>query len=517
MTSEAVSPNVEVPRSSSYSQILKASGMMGGSSACALLVTLVRTKAMAVMLGPAGFGLIGALSSVTDVARTIAGVGIGSSGARQVAHASRDSTMRVARTARVLMILAVLLGVAGASVVAFGSTSLSLVTFGTTQHAHAVALVAVVVLLSVIADARVALLQGLRRIGDVAKIGILGPLLGTAAALPLVYWFGKDGIAPALVALAAAMLAASLWYSRRLDLAQARLDATNVREEVVALLRLGATFMLSAVIAVGALYLVRVIVLHRLGLEAAGVYHAAWALGGLYVGFILQAMSADFLPRLTMAGRNNAECNRLVNEQALVGLLLSAPGVLGTIALAGWAIPVLYSAQFGEAAGLVRWFCVGMALRVVAWPMSFMLVARSEAAWAVAVDVIWGVTFVALSWVLVPRFGIDGAGMAFVAAYVLNIFVVYPVVRHMTGFRWSTTNLTTMLALFATVAMVLTAFHAVPASAALAFGCVASAGWAWRAASALAQLVPNDRLPQWFHRALAWRSSLSDRHEQRPY
>ena len=45
----------------------------------------------------------------------------------------------------------------------------------------------------------------------------------------------------------------------------------------------------------------------------------------MYVGFILQAMGSDFYPRLTAVADDHAECNRLVNEQAQIGLLLAGP------------------------------------------------------------------------------------------------------------------------------------------------------------------------------------------------
>ena len=490
---------------------------MGGSAACAVLIALVRTKAMAVMLGPAGFGLIGALSSIAELARAVAGAGIGGSGVRQIAHAARDNdVVSVSRTARVLVLLTVLLGIMGAAAVLLGSRPIAWLTFGNAQHVAAVTLLSLVVLLGVIGEGRMALLQGMRRMGNLAMVGVLGPLTGTFAALLLVYWLGQDGVAPALVALAGASLAVAWWYSRKLKFAPTRLDAAAVRNEMAKLLRLGMSFMLSALIAMGALYLVRVIVLHRFGLEAAGLYQAAWTLGGLYIGFILQAMSADFLPRLTSACDNDSECNRLVNEQGTVGLLLAGPGVIGTLALAGWALPILFSDQFTDASRLVRWFCVGMALRVVAWPISFMLVARSEVGWAIATDVVWGVVFVALAWVLVTPFGVDGAGMAFVAAYVVNVLLVYPLVRHMTGFRWSASNLKTIACLFSTMAVVFIAFRVLPPGAALALGCGATVAWAWWSASSLIWLVPSERLPRWVHRALAWRRSSADEGRRRP-
>ena len=134
----------------------------------------------------------------------------------------------------------------------------------------------------------------MRRIGDIAKIGVLGPLLGTLVAIPLVSRLGHDGVAPALLALAAASLAASWWYRRRLRLPEAHFNLTRVRLEAAGLLRLGVSVMLSALIGIGAIYAIRVILLRKFGLEAAGLYQAAWTVGGLYVGFILQAMATDF-------------------------------------------------------------------------------------------------------------------------------------------------------------------------------------------------------------------------------
>jgi PST family polysaccharide transporter len=78
-------------------------------------------------------------------------------------------------------------------------------------------------------------------------------------------------------------------------------------------------------------------------------------------------MASDFYPRLTGVAKDNAECNRLVNEQARISLLLAGPGVLGTLTFAPLLILALYSKNFTPAVEVFRWICLGMALRVVAW------------------------------------------------------------------------------------------------------------------------------------------------------
>src|SRR6478672_6250576 len=84
--SAAVCPENPKPRAHSYGQILKSSALIGGSSAMNIVLGILRTKAMAVLLGPAGMGLMGLYGSIADLARTIAGMGINTSGVRQIAE-----------------------------------------------------------------------------------------------------------------------------------------------------------------------------------------------------------------------------------------------------------------------------------------------------------------------------------------------------------------------------------------------------------------------------------------------
>src|SRR5665213_3506908 len=86
-----------------YTQILKSSALVGGSSVLNIGIGIARTKAMAVLLGPAGFGLFGLYGSVATLTQTFAGMGINSSGVRQIAEAAGSGdNKRIAQTAVVL-------------------------------------------------------------------------------------------------------------------------------------------------------------------------------------------------------------------------------------------------------------------------------------------------------------------------------------------------------------------------------------------------------------------------------
>src|SRR5437868_2065430 len=119
----------------SYGQILKSSALIGFSTVVTLAIGIVRTKAMAVWLGPAGFGLMGLYSSIAELAQSIAGMGINASGVRQIAEAvGTGDTERIARAAVVLRRAAILLGVLGAAIPLGFSQWISILTFGTDQQ-----------------------------------------------------------------------------------------------------------------------------------------------------------------------------------------------------------------------------------------------------------------------------------------------------------------------------------------------------------------------------------------------
>ena len=81
---------------------------------------------------------MGLYGSITDLAISIAGMGINSSGVRQIAEAvGTGDTERIARTAAVLRRISIFLGVLGAAVLVVFSGPVSTLTFGSDQHAIA--------------------------------------------------------------------------------------------------------------------------------------------------------------------------------------------------------------------------------------------------------------------------------------------------------------------------------------------------------------------------------------------
>ncbi len=493
---ELAGSSVANDRQKSYGQILKSTALIGGSSAVNVLFAIVRSKAMALLLGPSGVGLLGLYNSIVDLAQVAAGLGVPMSGVREIARtAATEDTARIARTATVLRRLSVALGLAGALCLAFFSGPVARLTFGDTDHRLAVALLAAAVFFQLVASGQTALLQGLRRIADLARFNALSAFASTAVTIPLVYVLGTNGIVPAIVTIAGISVLTSWWYARKAGIAAARLAPGDFGRETAGLLRLGVVFMASSIFTIGSAYAIRIIVLKDTGVAGAGLYQAAWALGGLYAGFILQAMGTDFYPRLTAVADDHPEMNRLVNEQTEVSILLAGPGVLATLTFAPLVIFVFYSAEFGPAIDLLRWLSLGMMLRILSWPIGFVIVAKGAQKTFFWIEAAAAAVNVGLAWLLVPLIGVTGAGLAFFGLYVWHTAVVWVVVRRMSGFRWSPGNLASGGAFMALAGLIFGLFAVAPFWPATFAGTAITAVSSVIALRRLLTLMPAEQLP----------------------
>jgi PST family polysaccharide transporter len=489
----------------SYSQILKSSALIGGSSVVVMLVSILRTKVMAILLGSAGFGVLGLYSSIVEFVVAVAGMGINSSGVRQIAEATGSGDeRRVARTAAVLRRTAIVLGLMGAAFLAVFSRPASLMTFGNDDHAWALALLSLAVFFQLLAGGLGALIQGTRRIGDLARMEVIGTLLGALVGIPVAWFLGEQGVAPFLVCVAAMSFLVSWWYGRKVIVGRPSMTFPEARGEAAELLKFGLAFMASGFLMLGAGYVVRMMLVRQIGLEAAGLYAAAWTLGSLYVRIVAQAMGADFYPRLVGIAANDAKCNRLTNEQSQIGMLLAAPGVCATIACAPLIIALFYTSEFAGAIGTLRWICLGVAMRVITWPMGFIIVARGRRWLFLGVEFAWAAVNVALTWLLVGWFGLDGAGLAFFSSYLFHALLVYPIVLRLTGFSWSRESMHIGLSFLLCIGAVFAGCHFLPSPWAEVAGLTITIASGMYSLHRLLASLAEDRLPPKVRRILEW-------------
>ena len=465
------------PSNRSYGQILKSSSIVGGAQAINLLIGMVRTKFVAILLGPSGVGLVGLYQSATSLVGAVAGLGISQSGVREVAEAhGSNNEEKIARTVKVLRRACWVTGVLGWLLTVALAWPLSLWAFKSGDRAWAIAMLGSTLLLGSIYGGQTALIQGLRRIADLARLNDLSVVAGTVVSIALYGWLGEDGIVPALLLLAAVNLGFSWWFARRVSVAKVTVTWRETRRESRRLITLGLAFMWSGLLTAGVAMTAQSLIFRTLGSDANGIYQAAWSLSGIFAGFILNAMGADFYPRLTAVAHDDDHVNRLVNEQTEIGLLLALPGLLGTLVFAPWIIRIFYTARFAQAADLLPLFVLGILGRVISWPLGYIQLAKGASRWFAVMETVANVLHVVLIWLGLRWFGLTGVALAFAILYACHMLGTLWIAIRLSHFRWSAAakRLLTLCALL--VAATFTLVELAPGLPAILIGALVGVG-----------------------------------------
>lgn len=428
-----------MPRSDSYRAIVRSSSIMGTASALNVANSLIRMKIAAILLGPVGVGLVGLYQNVVSAASTVTALGIGTVGTRQIADASaQGDAAEMAAVRRALFWGSLLLASIGGLLFFLLRKPLAESILDAPDRAPEVGMLALGVVLTVIAGSQAAVLNGLRRIGDLARLQVLSGLVATVLGCAVMLLWGEAGILALVLAGPLGSCVLGYWYVARLGRVTARPPALRALWRQWGMLaRLGVPFMLSGLVNTLALLAVRSLVQRDLGVDELGYFQAAWQISATYLGVVLGAMATDYYPRLVACIGDRAEMCQLINEQTAVALLLAGPLVLFLLAMTPWIIRLLYTAEFMPAVDILRWQLLGDVLKLMSFPLGFVLLAAGSGKTFVVTETCGMAVFVLGTALALPVFGIAATGMAFLAMYVVYLSVVYVVVKRRFAFTWA--------------------------------------------------------------------------------
>lgn len=423
---------------SSYRSIMKATSLFGGVQVFNIIIAIIRSKIIAVLLGPAGLGIIGLLTATTKLVSSLTNFGLGTSAVRDIAAANDSGNQnRINKVVMVFRRLVWVTGLLGAGITFISAPWLSQLTFGNKEYTCAFMWVSCSLLFNQLASGQNVLLQGMRKLKYLAKSNMLGSFIGLIISAPLYYYFGVDGIVPAII-LTALFLLAITWYFRR----KIKIERTVVTPEETILegkgmLKMGFMLSLSGLITTGTSYIVRIFISNTGSLEDVGLYNAGFAIIGTYVGLVFTAMSTDYYPRLSGVSHDNKKANLLINQQAEIAVLILAPILTVFIILINWVVVVLYSTKFSPVNGMIQLAALGMYFKAASFSIGYVLLAKGASHiffWSEVVANAYLLLFNILGY---KYFGLTGMGFSFLISYIFVLVQVYVIANYKYKFNFT--------------------------------------------------------------------------------
>lgn len=402
-----------------------------------LVLSVVRTKAFALLLGPTGIGLLGLINNLLNSGTILAGMGISTSGVRTLSAAhARGERRSIGHTRTVLLSFHAVLALVVVAVFWLFERPIGVHFLGNVSRVPFVVWVGVGVGLSLIAGVQSAILNGLRRVSDFARVQVLSALLATVIGVGAVWTWGEDAVLVFVLAVPLSSLLVASWFIAGLKIPKVKVGARGIAIQGVRLAKLGVLFMLAQLVISFGFLAVRARIEWQFDTVALGIFEAAWLLSSVYLGAVVTAMTTDYYPRLSGLADDDSATAALINDQTRVALWLCGPMCVALIGLAPVAIYVLFSAEFSAAGEILRWLLVGDVLKVMAWPLGFVLLARHDGRGYLALQTMAILAMVSVVWLGLAKIGLVAASLGILVMYCVYLPVGRAFIRRHLDFDW---------------------------------------------------------------------------------
>jgi O-antigen/teichoic acid export membrane protein len=411
---------------SSYRQIVKATSIFGGVQVFNIVISIIRSKFIAVLLGPTGMGIAGLLTSATSLIGGLTNLGLGTSAVKNVAasHATGNQT-RISIVVTVLRRWVWITGVLGTLVTLGLSSWLSELTFGSRNYTLAFIWISITLLFTQLSTGQLVVLQGMRKLQYLAKANLAGSAMGLVITVPLYYLYGIDAIVPAIIISSFASLSLSWYFARKVKIEVIQVSQLRTLAEGKSMLGMGFILSMTGLINLGTSYIVRIFISNNGGVDQVGLYNAGIAIVSTYVGLIFSAMGTDYYPRLSSVAHNNDLCKQTINQQAEIALLIMGPIIIVFLVFIQLVVIVLYSNKFFPINGMIHWAVLGMFFKAISWSIAFILLAKGASKLFFWNELIYNIYSLVLNLLGYRFMGLTGLGLAFMVGYLLYLIQVF--------------------------------------------------------------------------------------------
>ena len=421
----------------SYRQIFKATSLFGGVQVFNIIIGIIRSKIVAVLLGASGMGVLGLFTTTIAMVQSITGLGLSSSAVRDISEANGSgNSQKIASSIKILRRWVWATGLFGSVATVALAPLLSKWTFGNEEYTWAFIWLSVTLLLNALSSGQTSLLQGMRRLKDMAKSSMLGSLVGLITSIPLYYFFGIKGIVPALIVTAATALLLSSYFARRVSVAPVKQTWHESYKGGINMAKLGIAMMFSGFMVTLVSYVTNLFVSRTGGVSDVGMYRAAWTISAQYVGLVFTAMATDYFPRLAGLNNDSKAQHQTVNQQAEIALLILGPMLVTLIGFAPLLVRLLYTPEFLPIRTMICWNMIGIPFKAASWALGFLVIAKGNSKLYFITETLANAIMLLFNILGYMWGGLAGLGFAFFASYAAYLAIMAAIAYRAYGFRF---------------------------------------------------------------------------------
>lgn len=423
---------------------LKITSLFGGVQIFGIIISILKNKCVALLIGPTGVGLVELYNSTLRLIKSFTDFSIQVSAVRDVSIAYRSSDEnKYHYTAFLFSRIVWLTGLLGLFICLLGSPLWSKLTFGNYKYTLSFVLLSSILLFNQLQSGKSVLLQGAGHYKELALSSILGNLFGLITTIPIYYFWGIDGIIPVLLISAVISYCLFSIYAKRVlktSSIKLSISISKILKEGSYMLKQGYLISINYILSALVFYILRIFITDNGGVNGLGLYTASSAIVSSYVGLVFQAMSQEYYPRISALSSDNNSFNKSVDEQIFLTLLIIGPLVAIFLTFSDQILVLLYSDKFTEASALMAISMFGVFFQAPSWCMSYTLLAKGDNKVFLLSETIAKLVRILLDIMLYLIWGLTGLGISFVISYIFYTIQCSLICKKKYGFKMGKIN-----------------------------------------------------------------------------
>ena len=423
---------------SKYKNIFKATTLFGSVQALNILLNLVRTKLVAMFLGPAGVGLSAIFNETRELIHESTNLGMDQSGVREISVAyetwqKTGDRSAMEETVMLVRTWVVVFAVFGALVCLALAYPLSVMSFGDGEHWLSFMVLSPAVAMATMTCGEMAVLKATRKLKAIASLSTVNILVGMLTNIPLYYLYGMKGVIPAILFYGFCQMLIVMHFSYKDTPLQLRFDRIFMLTGKPMLL-LGGAFVLQGFLEHGTKLAIQAFINNCGGsLEDVGLYISTTMIISTFLGIFASSITADFYPRLSGVFADKKERSLTLCRQIDVLQMLTAPMLVAFLVGIHIIVPLLLTDEFVDVIPILEIALVSCLVRSMSQPMAFMPLAAGDSKMFLFVDVVDFMLMFLCYTVCYAVFGLMGLAYGICVYNVLDLLWVVVCMKHKYG------------------------------------------------------------------------------------
>jgi PST family polysaccharide transporter len=407
--------------------VLKSTGTVGGGQIINILISLVKTKIIAVILGTSGVGVVGILTTATDMIRSIAGLGLPFSGVRDISIADgQKDGVEVSKIVQIFNKWVFISALLGAFITILFSLPLSRFLFNDSSYTFGIAFLSVSIIFSTLSSGFTTVMQGKRAISMMAKSTMISNLGGSFFSVIIYLVMKEDGIIPSLIVAGFVSFVVTYYFYKKLAIPDyKKVSLSESWLSAKGMIKIGVFTIIVSVFDQLMSLALRGFISDKVGVDGVGLFTAANTIATMYLSIVLGAMAGDYYPKLSSIHDDNKKLHRAVNTQLYIVLLLGSPIIIGMVGFADIAIGLLYSSKFLGAVAILKWQVMGDFFKIISWACGYVFLAKGLGKLYILFSISYTIIYMGIIYIGWDYYGFFGIGLSFFIAQFFAMLFTY--------------------------------------------------------------------------------------------